>query len=79
MPLDEYAPVDTTTVIENVQRSPLKLENPVYISHMSFGALSRKLNISRRKAALPRERQVLREGGILSVEMAAADKYILNM
>ena len=42
MPLDEDAPVETKTVIGKNAKKPLVLENPVYISHMSFGALSRE-------------------------------------
>lgn len=41
LPLDEHAFVDTTTVIGPNAKKPLVLSNPVYISHMSFGALSK--------------------------------------
>lgn len=80
MPLDEYAPVDTTTVIGKRAKKPLVLENPVYISHMSFGALSREAKISLAKgSAAVGSAMCSGEGGILPEEMAAADKYILNM
>ena len=46
MPLDEHAPVRTTTVIGKNAKKPLVLENPVYISHMSFGALSKEAKVS---------------------------------
>ena len=38
-PLEDNAPVDTVTVIGKHAKKPMVLQNPVYISHMSFGAL----------------------------------------
>lgn len=79
MPLDEYAPVDTTTVIGKRAKKPLVLENPVYISHMSFGALSREAKISLAKgSAAAGSAMCSGEGGILPEEIAAADKYIFE-
>ena len=40
-PLDDDAPVSTRTVIGKKAEKPMVLETPVYISHMSFGALSK--------------------------------------
>ena len=51
MPLDEHAPVNTTTVIGKHAKKPLILENPVYISHMSFGALSKEAKIALAKGS----------------------------
>ena len=42
MPLAEDEPVSTRTVIGKNAKKPLILENPVFVSHMSFGALSRE-------------------------------------
>ena len=79
MPLDEHAPVDTTTVIGPRAKKPLILENPVYVSHMSFGALSREAKISlARGSAMAHSAMCSGEGGILPEEMAAADKYIFE-
>ncbi|MDD7739714.1 MAG: glutamate synthase-related protein [Fusicatenibacter sp.] len=79
MPLDEHAPVNTTTVIGKHAKKPLVLENPVYISHMSFGALSREAKISLAKgSAMSGSAMCSGEGGILPEEMAAADKYIFE-
>lgn len=79
MPLDEHAPVDTTTVIGKHAGKPLVLENPVYISHMSFGALSREAKISLAKgSAMAGSAMCSGEGGILPEEMAAAGKYIFE-
>ena len=79
MPLDEHAPVRTTTVIGKNAKKPLVLENPVYISHMSFGALSKEAKVSlARGSAMAGSAMCSGEGGILPEEMAAADKYIFE-
>lgn len=79
MPLDENAPVDTRTVIGKKAKRPMILEHPVYISHMSFGALSREAKISlARGAALGGAAMCSGEGGILPEEMEAAGQYIFE-
>ena len=79
MPLEEGAPVKTTTVIGKHAAKPLVLENPVYISHMSFGALSREAKISLAKgSAMAHSAMCSGEGGILPEEMQAAAKYIFE-
>lgn len=79
MPLPENAPVNTRTVIGKNAKKPLVLENPVYISHMSFGALSREAKITLAKgSAMAKSAMCSGEGGILPEEMAAADKYIFE-
>ena len=79
MPLDEHAEVCTTTVIGPRAAKPLVLENPVYISHMSFGALSKEAKISlARGSRMAHSAMCSGEGGILPEEMQAADKYIFE-
>ena len=79
MPLKEDAPVDTRTVIGKHAAKPLVLENPVYISHMSFGALSREAKIAlARGSAAAHTAMCSGEGGILPEEMEAAEKYIFE-
>ena len=79
MPLDEHAPVCTETVIGRHAKKPMVLQNPVYISHMSFGALSREAKISLSKgSAMAGSAMCSGEGGILPEEMEAADKYIFE-
>ena len=79
MPLDEDADVDTRTVIGKYAAKPLVLDNPVYISHMSFGALSREAKISLAKgSAMAHTAMCSGEGGILPEEMEAAEKYIFE-
>lgn len=79
MPLDEHAPVNTKTVIGKHAERPLILENPVYISHMSFGALSREAKISLAKgSSMAHSAMCSGEGGILPEEMQAAEHYIFE-
>ena len=79
MPLEEDAPVRTATVIGRHAKRPLVLENPVYISHMSFGALSREAKIALAMgSAMAGSAMCSGEGGILPEEMDAAEKYIFE-
>ena len=77
MPLERGDNVDTTTVIGKNAAKPMVLDMPVYISHMSFGALSREVKIALAKgSAMAGTAMCSGEGGILPEEMAAAYKYI---
>ncbi|WP_365945653.1 glutamate synthase-related protein [uncultured Anaerofustis sp.] len=79
MPLDEHAFVRTTTVIGKNAKRPMILNNPVYISHMSFGALSKEIKVALSKgSAMAKSAMCSGEGGILKEEMEAADKYIFE-
>ena len=51
LPLNEHDEVNTTTIIGKKAKKPMIIENPVYISHMSFGALSKELKIALAKGA----------------------------
>ncbi|MFL0268997.1 glutamate synthase-related protein [Candidatus Clostridium radicumherbarum] len=78
-PLDEFAEVNTTTIIGKNAKKPMILENPVYISHMSFGALSKETKIALAKgSAMARTAMCSGEGGILKEEMDASYKYIFE-
>ena len=78
-PLMEHDEVDTTTVIGKHAKKPMVLNNPVYISHMSFGALSKETKVALAKgSAMAGSAMCSGEGGILPEEMAAADKYIFE-
>ena len=78
-PLDEHATVNTRTVIGVNARQPMVLESPVYISHMSFGALSKETKIALAKgSAMAGTAMCSGEGGILPEEMEAAYKYIFE-
>ena len=78
-PLMEHDEVDTAIVIGKHARKPMVLKNPVYVSHMSFGALSKETKIALAKGtAMAGSAMCSGEGGILPEEMAAADKYIFE-
>lgn len=78
-PLDEHAPVCTQTVIGKRAKKPMVIESPVYISHMSFGALSRETKIALSKgSAIAKTAMCSGEGGILPEEMENAYKYIFE-
>lgn len=79
MPLDEDAPVNIVTVIGKHAKRPMILGGPVYISHMSFGALSREVKIAlSRGSAMAHTAMCSGEGGILPEEMENAHKYIFE-
>lgn len=78
-PLDEHAEVNIRTVIGKNAKKPMVLEGPVYISHMSFGAMSKETKIALSKgSALAKTAMCSGEGGILPEERSAAYKYIFE-
>ncbi len=79
MPLDEHAEVSIKTIIGKKAKKPMVLDTPVYISHMSFGALSKEAKIALAKgSAVARTAMCSGEGGILPEEKEAAYKYIFE-
>lgn len=79
MPLDEHAHVNTTTIIGKHAKKPMIIENPIYISHMSFGALSKEAKISLAKgSSMAKTAMCSGEGGILPEEKAEAYRYIFE-
>jgi rubredoxin len=46
IPLNKETAVNTRTVIGPKARYPLVIETPVYVTHMSFGALSKEVKIA---------------------------------
>lgn len=79
MPLNDEDEVDTKVIIGKNARKPLILENPVYISHMSFGALSKESKVALAKgSALAHSAMCSGEGGMLPEEYEAAEKYIFE-
>lgn len=80
MPLNEDEPVSTKTVIGKTARQPLELDLPAYVSHMSFGALSKEA-----KSALARGSRLAGtaicsgEGGLLPEERREASRYIYEL
>lgn len=78
-PLNEEEHVVTTTIIGKNAKKPMILDNPVYVSHMSFGALSKEIKVALAKgSAMARTAMCSGEGGILPEERDAAYKYIFE-
>lgn len=79
MPLGEHEEVSLRTVIGKHAQKPMVLDMPVYISHMSFGALSKETKIAMAKgSAAAGTAMCSGEGGILPEEKEAAYKYIFE-
>jgi glutamate synthase domain-containing protein 2/rubredoxin len=79
IPLNEDAEVNTRTIIGPRARVPLEIDLPVYISHMSFGALSREVKIAlARGSAAARTAMCSGEGGILPESLESSYKYIFE-
>ena len=79
-PLDEQEPVSTRTVIGPSAAHPLELEIPFYVSHMSFGALSREAKIALARGATAAGTAMCSgEGGMLPAEREAASRYIYEI
>ncbi|WP_400233652.1 glutamate synthase-related protein [Methanomethylophilus alvi] len=78
-PKDDGADVSIRTVIGKKAEHPMVLESPVYISHMSFGALSGRAKIALAKGAtMAGTAMCSGEGGALYDEMIASDNYIFE-
>ena len=78
-PLEGDVKVNTQTIIGKTADKPLVIESPIYITHMSFGALSRETKIALAKgSAAIKTAQCSGEGGILPEEMENAYKYIFE-
>lgn len=80
LPVNEDVPVNTKTVIGKTAKHPLVLDMPFYVSHMSFGAVSREAKIALAKgASIVGTAECAGEGGLLPEEKDAADKYIYEL
>ncbi|MEI6652094.1 MAG: glutamate synthase-related protein [Chlorobiaceae bacterium] len=79
MPLNKTEPIVTQTLIGPAAAFPLILETPVFVSHISFGALSREAKLALAKgSALAKTAICSGEGGILPESLAASWRYIFE-
>ena len=79
IPVHHDAEVKTKTVIGPKAKKPLVIETPVYVSHMSFGALSREIKIALAKGSASAKTAICSgEGGILDDEYDNAYRYIFE-
>ena len=80
MPLNEDEEVETRTVIGKTAKHPLEISIPFYVSHMSFGALSREAKIALATGAKEMGTVMCSgEGGLLPEERQAAGLYIYEL
>lgn len=79
-PLADDAPVATRTVIGPGAARPLVLEMPIFVTDMSYGALSPEAKISlARGAELAGTAICSGEGGMLPEEQAACSRYLFEI
>jgi glutamate synthase domain-containing protein 2/rubredoxin len=79
LPLNQDENVATETVIGPEADQPMVIQTPLYITHMSFGALSPEAKTALAKgSAAVKTAMCSGEGGILSSSIANAYKYIFE-
>lgn len=79
VPLNSDEPVTTKTVIGPGAKKPLVIETPIYITHMSFGALSREAKIALAMgSAAVKTAMCSGEGGILPESLENAYRYLFE-
>jgi len=79
LPLNQDEPVNTATIIGPEARKPLLLDIPIYISHMSFGALSREVKLALAEgSAASGTAMCSGEGGVLPESLKRSHRYIFE-
>jgi glutamate synthase domain-containing protein 2/rubredoxin len=79
IPLNHDNPVSTRTIIGPGARHPLVIEAPFFVTHMSFGALSREVKMALAMgSAAVKTAMGSGEGGILPEERDLAYRHILE-
>jgi len=79
LPLNKETFVNTRTVIGPKARHPMVIETPVFVTHMSFGALSKEVKIAiAQGTAAVQTAMGSGEGGILPEARRHAFRYILE-
>ena len=79
IPLNHDETVSTRTIIGPKAKYPLVIETPIYITHMSFGALSREVKIALAKgSAAVKTAMCSGEGGILQESFDNSYKYVFE-
>jgi glutamate synthase domain-containing protein 2/rubredoxin len=79
IPLNHDSPVNTRTVIGPNAVHPLVIETPFFVTHMSFGALSREVKMALAIGSAALQTAIgSGEGGILPEERELAYRHILE-
>ncbi len=80
LPLDKSDDVLTRTVIGPAAAHPLEIDIPFYVSHMSFGALSKEAKIALARGSAAVDTAIgSGEGGLLAEERDHARHYIYEL
>jgi glutamate synthase domain-containing protein 2/nitrite reductase/ring-hydroxylating ferredoxin subunit len=80
LPLLDHEPVDTSVVLGTRSAKPLRLAIPLFVSHMSFGALSVEAKVALAKGSRLAGTAIgSGEGGMHPRERAEAGAYIFEM
>jgi len=80
LPLLDHEEVSTEVVIGAKRAKPMTLRAPIYVSHMSFGALSREAKMAlARGTALFGTIMCSGEGGVLEDSLELAEQYMFEM
>ena len=80
LPLMEDTPVETSVVIGPRASKPLKLDIPLFVSDMSYGALSEEAKIALSRGAERAGTGICSgEGGMLPEEQAANSRYFYEL
>ena len=79
IPLNKGDPVNTTTVIGPKAKKPMVIDTPIYVSHMSFGSLSRECKVALAKGSAAVGSAIgSGEGGMIEDEFQNAHRYIFE-
>ena len=79
-PLPDHAKVSTKVLIGKRAKKPLELDLPIFVSDMSFGALSREAKIALAKGAEKAGTGIASgEGGMLPEEQANNSRYFYEL
>ena len=79
-PLAEDVPVDTTLIVGPRAAKPLRLQIPIFVSDMSFGALSQEAKVALAMGAEMAGTGICSgEGGMLAEEQEANSRYFYEL
>lgn len=80
LPLLDHEEVDTEVILGEKRHQPLKLRAPIFVSHMSFGALSKEAKMALAKGtSLFGTMMCSGEGGLLAESRELADQFVFEM
>ncbi|MBD3267413.1 FMN-binding glutamate synthase family protein [bacterium] len=80
LPINENDNVETKTLIGQTAKHPIEIAIPFYVSHMSFGALSKEAKIALARGSKLMDTLICSgEGGMLPAEREEAKCYIYEL